>query len=105
MKKIFYVVLNPDGTYAGAPCRNRGEAIDLAAQKPGRVIGELTPMPYFVEHFHCPVNGWDCPYYKNGICELDDPMEDCDDFASVTDEEDGYACEGGEDCAVWDKIE
>lgn len=41
-------------------------------------------------HFHCPVNGWDCPYYRkealvgldseSGICTLDDPYHDCDDF-------------------------
>ena len=43
-----------------------------------------------MKHFHCPVNGWDCPYYKgeieiNGVtetcvCTLDDPYHDCDDF-------------------------
>ena len=43
-----------------------------------------------MKHFHCPVNGWDCPYYKgeikiNGmtetcVCTLDDPYRDCDDF-------------------------
>ena len=45
-----------------------------------------------MKHFHCPVNGWDCPYYKgetevNGVtetcvCMLDDPYHDCDDFYS-----------------------
>lgn len=29
---------------------------------------------------YCPVNGWDCPYYKKGICHIDDPFEDCDDW-------------------------
>lgn len=43
-----------------------------------------------MKHFHCPVNGWDCPYYKNEteindvtetcVCTLEDPMSDCDDF-------------------------
>lgn len=43
-----------------------------------------------MKHFHCPVNGWDCPYYKgkteiNGVteacvCTMDDPYNDCDDF-------------------------
>ena len=43
-----------------------------------------------MKHFHCPVNGWDCPYFKNEIkindqketyiCTLEDPMSDCDDF-------------------------
>ena len=23
---------------------------------------------------YCPANGWDCPYYKNGECGLDNPM-------------------------------
>ena len=40
-----------------------------------------------MKHFHCPVNGWDCPYYAHSslhpcMCRLDNPMEDCDDFAS-----------------------
>lgn len=33
------------------------------------------------EKIHCPVNGWDCPYYDNGICFIQDPIEDCYDFA------------------------
>ena len=29
----------------------------------------------------CPVNGWDCPYYKdNGCCTLKDVHLECDDF-------------------------
>ena len=47
-----------------------------------------------VEHIHCPVNGWDCPYYtdKNHPCRctLANPMEDCDDFANMWDEGDDY---------------
>lgn len=101
---IQYVVINPDGTYAGAPCHSRGEAFDLMAQRKGRVIGKIEILP-FSEHIHCPVNGCDCPYYDNGICQLDDPMEDCDDFASVTDEFDEYVCDGDSDCAVWCKGE
>lgn len=40
---------------------------------------------YNGEKVFCPVNGWDCPYYYDGICKMDDgnPMEDCDDFASM----------------------
>ena len=31
---------------------------------------------------YCPVNGWDCPYYKDaGVCHIEDPVADCDDFA------------------------
>ena len=46
-----------------------------------------------MKYFHCPVNGWDCPYYKNEIiiegqkrkcvCTLEDPMSYCDDFFSM----------------------
>jgi len=40
------------------------------------------------KHFHCPVNGWDCPYYKDEpnhpcICTLEDPYTECDDFYSM----------------------
>ena len=39
-----------------------------------------------MKHFHCPVNGWDCPYYKDEAdhpcqCTMEDPMAECDDFA------------------------
>lgn len=47
-----------------------------------------------MKHIHCPVNGWDCPYYTNENhpcrCTLADPMKDCDDFASMWDEGDDY---------------
>ena len=43
-----------------------------------------------MKHFHCPVNGWDCPYYKNTanvdgkkehcLCTMENPYEECDDF-------------------------
>ena len=99
---IKYVVINPDGTYAGVPCTSRGEAIDLASQRKGRVIGEIIILP-FVEHIHCPVNDCKCPYYDNGICTLEDPASECDDFASMYDEDDEYICEGDKDCAVWRK--
>ena len=38
------------------------------------------------KHFHCPVNGWDCPYYENErtvdfcLCTLDNPIEEYEDF-------------------------
>ena len=37
---------------------------------------------YNGETTYCTVNGWDCPYYKNGVCHIDDPIEDCDDFGA-----------------------
>lgn len=39
---------------------------------------------------YCPVNGWDCPYYRAGLCTIDDPWWDCDDFAVFWDEDDDY---------------
>lgn len=38
---------------------------------------------YNEEITYCTVNAYgDCPYCdKNGICHIDDPIEDCDDFA------------------------
>lgn len=33
--------------------------------------------------YYCPVNGWDCPYYKDDcICTLENPLMDCDDYAA-----------------------
>ncbi len=32
---------------------------------------------------YCPVNGWDCPYYKENLCTMypeSNPLEECDDF-------------------------
>jgi hypothetical protein len=38
------------------------------------------------KHYHCPVNGYDCPYFEdqpnhNCVCTLENPMDECDDFA------------------------
>ena len=46
-------------------------------------------------HFHCPVNAWDCPYFSHTekepcLCSLENPMKDCDDFASCWDADDEY---------------
>ena len=38
----------------------------------------------------CPVNGWDCPYYKEGECTIENPVEECDDFAFFWDADDEY---------------
>ena len=33
---------------------------------------------------YCPVNAYDCPYCdKDFRCHIENPIEDCDDFASV----------------------
>lgn len=51
-------------------------------------------MKQIIKHIHCPVNGWDCPYYTDENhpcrCTLENPMEDCDDFAAMWDEFDDY---------------
>lgn len=32
----------------------------------------------------CPVNGWDCPYYKeHGICSLENVQDECDSFYNI----------------------
>lgn len=47
-----------------------------------------------MKHYHCPVNGWDCPYYVDSkildgekeycLCGMGfeglNPYEECDDF-------------------------
>lgn len=33
-----------------------------------------------MKKIYCPCNGWDCPYFKNGECGMDNPIIDCDDF-------------------------
>lgn len=47
-----------------------------------------------VEHIHCPVNGWDCPYYTDKEhpyrCTLANPLKDCEDFATFWNESDNY---------------
>lgn len=51
-------------------------------------------MKQVVKHIHCPANEWDCPYYTDENhpcrCTLADPMKDCDDFATMWDEDDDY---------------
>lgn len=42
---------------------------------------------------YCPVNGWDCPYYKDNECGIEDPMNECDDFSYFWDKDDDYICE------------
>ena len=52
-----------------------------------------------MKHFHCPVNGWDCPYYvdRQNLGEEEDeyclcgmgfegfnPYEECSDFLKYT---------------------
>ena len=39
---------------------------------------------------YCPTNAVECPYYKHGICHIDDPFQDCDDWCSCYDYEEGW---------------
>ena len=47
-----------------------------------------------IKHIHCPVNGWDCPYYTDEDhpcrCTLEDPLKDCDDFGSFWEKGDDF---------------
>lgn len=47
-----------------------------------------------VFHIHCPVNGWDCPYYMDRnhscVCALKRPEMDCDDFCAFWDSGDDF---------------
>lgn len=52
-----------------------------------------------IKKFFCPVNGWDCPYWKeDGSCSMvddgEDPVKECDDAAFFYDED--------EDPFVWE---
>lgn len=43
---------------------------------------------YNGEYTYCTVNCWnekDCPYARKGICHIEDPMADCEDFACFFD--------------------
>ena len=39
----------------------------------------------FETKYFCPVNGWDCPYWrKDGTCELEETaIYECDDAAAI----------------------
>lgn len=97
-----YVVINPDGSYAGSLCHSLDEAKELAGAKLGRVIGEIRSIPHEVcDHIHCPVNAYDCPYFESGhICSCENPIEECDDFAVCYDENEDYYC-NQVDCVAW----
>lgn len=37
------------------------------------------------KHYHCPVNGWDCPYFAEEeghycLCKMENPYDNCEDF-------------------------
>ena len=68
----------------------------FSERKPLIVVEELEE----IGHIHCPANGWDCPYWKDGICTLypeHDPRTECDDFGAFWDGGDDYICNCGEE--------
>ena len=51
-----------------------------------------------MKKFYCPVNGWDCPYFKKDCsCAIVDkgenPVLECDDAAMFWEEDDDYFIE------------
>jgi len=57
--------------------------------------------------FFCPVNGWDCPYWKeDGFCSMvdngDDPVMECDDAATFWEPDEDYFVWADEDGATYD---
>ncbi len=42
--KMLWIVLNPDGTYAGVPCLSWEEAREMVAQKEGRWVLNVDPV-------------------------------------------------------------
>lgn len=56
-----------------------------------------------IKKFFCPVNGWDCPYWKkDGSCFMvddgDDPVAECDDAATFWGDDDYEWC----DYFIWE---
>jgi len=50
-----------------------------------------------MKKIYCPVNGWDCPYWReDGACAMypdADPIEECEDFGVFWDVGDDYVVE------------
>ena len=63
-----------------------------------------------IKKFFCPVNGWDCPYWKqDGSCSMvdegDDPVKECEDAGIMCDEEDDYFVYANEEGNLYDTQE
>lgn len=89
-----------EGFHCGCGCewevdyaRNENGYWEILAE----VITTKEPINNSKGHIHCPANGYDCPYWKDGLCGLwseekgySDLYEECDDFAAFWDEGDDY---------------
>lgn len=90
-----------EGFYCGCGCEWE---VDYARDENGYwevyteiIIAIKEPINKLKGHIHCPANGYDCPYWKNGICNLwseeegyIDPYEECADFVAFWDKDDDY---------------
>lgn len=56
---------------------------------------------YNGDYTYCPVNGYgDCPYCDQmGICHIDDPQEDCDDWGTFWDSWEDWLAADEDPCA------
>ncbi len=90
---MMYVVINRDGTFAGRCCETIDAARELACQESGRRVYILTEsrdtetINSVLESFEevektieCPTMEYDCPYYKRGLCTLENAEMECDAF-------------------------
>ena len=90
-----YVVVKRDGTFAGCCCETIEAARELACQESGRRVYVLTEdrdtetINSVLESFEevektieCPTMEYGCPYYKRGLCTLENAEMECDAFYS-----------------------
>ena len=88
-----------EGFYCGCGCKweQEYERNEKGHWKYLSTFINYTPKEKPKGHIHCPCNGYDCPYWKDGICSLyseeenwADPWEECSDFGMFWDEGDDY---------------
>lgn len=41
-----------------------------------------------MKKIECPVYDYECPYFKSGYCELENPKDECDAFYGLEDDDD-----------------
>ena len=90
-----YVVIDKYGAFVGYPSEDLNVARILATRKPGRRVYALTEnretetinsvlesFEEVEETIECPTTEYDCPYYKKGLCTLENAEMECDAFYS-----------------------